>query len=466
MPKFHSTVSRRDFMKGIGLASAGLGAAAAAAPVFHDLDEVTSAPDFSPKMPWWVKTTDTPTVEIDWTLMQRFDQQECCFVDGYVKFFDEATRAAHSAESGRQSAEFLQAATPGAALRDRAIASSVGAMRGSHSGNDDAFIGPRRAATPEQRGVSKWSGSPEENARMVRNVAKLFGASTVGFVQLESATTEKFIWSIDKDRKKINFENVDVPYETETTRVIPNKARTVVIFTTQVSEHMQQIREPLGDVTRSQSYARGFNIEVQLAEFCRGLGYQGMSQTGNNGLFTKNALAVMAGLGEMGRFSYILFPNLGPTPRTWAMITDLPLAPTTPIDAGMTRFCHTCKKCAEHCPKSALSLETDPTYETLGPWNMLGAKRWQYHAPDCYSQVRGNQVNWNICQAVCTFTKLDDSSIHEVIQATVANTGLFNGFFRTMDDVFGYGEPRDATDWWETDIIAFGYNNTRAGGVA
>jgi hypothetical protein len=319
MPKFHSTVSRRDFMKGLGLAGAGLGAAAATAPVFQDLDEVASASDFSPKQPWWVKTVDEPTIEIDWTLMKRFDQQESCFVDGYNKYYDEATRAAHSAESSRQRTEFLNQSTPGAALRDYALASSVSAMRGEFSGNSKAFIGPRRASTPEQRGVSKWSGSPEEAASMVRNVAKLYGAATVGFMQLDPATTEKFIWSYDLDRKKINFENVDVPYETETTRVIPNKARSVVIFTTQVSEHMNQIREPLGDVTRSQAYARGFNIEVQLAEFVRGLGYQGMAQTSNNGLFSKNPICVMTGLGEIGRFSYILFPSLAPTTRHWAM---------------------------------------------------------------------------------------------------------------------------------------------------
>ena len=43
MSKFHSTVTRRDFMKGLGLAGAGIGAAAAASPVFHDLDEVAAS---------------------------------------------------------------------------------------------------------------------------------------------------------------------------------------------------------------------------------------------------------------------------------------------------------------------------------------------------------------------------------------------------------------------------------------
>jgi len=41
MSKFHSIVSRRQFMKGLGLTGAGIGAAALTAPMFHDLDEVS-----------------------------------------------------------------------------------------------------------------------------------------------------------------------------------------------------------------------------------------------------------------------------------------------------------------------------------------------------------------------------------------------------------------------------------------
>ncbi|GMW05186.1 MAG: hypothetical protein AMXMBFR85_11660 [Dehalococcoides mccartyi] len=69
MQNFHSTLSRRDFMKGIGLAGAGFGAAAATAPVFRDLDEGASiAANTYKKNPWWVKERNycDPTTPIDW----------------------------------------------------------------------------------------------------------------------------------------------------------------------------------------------------------------------------------------------------------------------------------------------------------------------------------------------------------------------------------------------------------------
>src|SRR5271169_6697270 len=72
MSKFHSTVSRRDFMKGLGLA--GIGGAALVAPVFHDLDEVMSSDEANSNRPWWIKERDieNPTTGIDWSVMQRY----------------------------------------------------------------------------------------------------------------------------------------------------------------------------------------------------------------------------------------------------------------------------------------------------------------------------------------------------------------------------------------------------------
>ena len=72
MSKFHSSMSRRDFMKALGLAGAGVGAAAAAAPVFHDLDEVMASGGLE-KHPWYVKEREIndPTTDIDWNIAER-----------------------------------------------------------------------------------------------------------------------------------------------------------------------------------------------------------------------------------------------------------------------------------------------------------------------------------------------------------------------------------------------------------
>ena len=76
MSKYHTTVSRREFMKGLGLVGAGLGAAAATTPVFHDLDEVTSSKSSHPEMRWWIKERDYEdiTTPIDWTVFAPYDR--------------------------------------------------------------------------------------------------------------------------------------------------------------------------------------------------------------------------------------------------------------------------------------------------------------------------------------------------------------------------------------------------------
>ncbi|QBX63425.1 twin-arginine translocation signal domain-containing protein [Dehalococcoides mccartyi] len=73
MSEFHSTISRRDFMKALGLTGASIGVASAASPIFHDLDEVSSSASATWKRPWYVKQTDEPTMEVDWDKLERYD---------------------------------------------------------------------------------------------------------------------------------------------------------------------------------------------------------------------------------------------------------------------------------------------------------------------------------------------------------------------------------------------------------
>ena len=65
MAKYHSTTSKsvsRRLLSKIGLG------------VARDLDEVAASPMAKWERPWWVKTVDKPTVDIDWDVVERFDE--------------------------------------------------------------------------------------------------------------------------------------------------------------------------------------------------------------------------------------------------------------------------------------------------------------------------------------------------------------------------------------------------------
>ena len=83
------------------------------------------------------------------------------------------------------------------------------------------------------------------------------------------------------------------------------------------------------------------------------------------------------------------------------------------------------------------------------------------------------------CLASCTFTKYDVAGIHEVVAGTVSVTPIFNGFFKTMDDAFGYGlrgrrhddfeigksDVDDGPDsWWGLTVPIYGIDTTVGGG--
>jgi hypothetical protein len=65
MAVYHGTTSKNVIRK--LLSKIGLGKA-------RDLDEVAASPLAQWKRPWWVKTVDKPTVDIDWDVVERFDE--------------------------------------------------------------------------------------------------------------------------------------------------------------------------------------------------------------------------------------------------------------------------------------------------------------------------------------------------------------------------------------------------------
>lgn len=169
MPNFHSSLSRRDFMKGLGVAGAGLGTAAATAPVFQDLDDVISSPNAEWKRPWWVKyrELDDPTTEIDWSLMNRWDARQTGQAPGIqAKYLgvDEIKKRYANVLTNKVNA--ITNNTPGQTLKDYALSSGAGFFM--NVPYVTTFMGPQKVATPQSMNVPVWQGTPEENSRMLR----------------------------------------------------------------------------------------------------------------------------------------------------------------------------------------------------------------------------------------------------------------------------------------------------------
>lgn len=69
--------------------------------------------------------------------------------------------------------------------------------------------------------------------------------------------------------------------------------------------------------------------------------------------------------------------------------------------------------------------------------------------------------NWNTCMRACTFSKLEEALIHKVIHMTLSTTGMFNGFFANMDELFGYNTEITPDEWWTRDILPFDQDTTQ-----
>ncbi|MFU8840093.1 MAG: reductive dehalogenase [Nitriliruptoraceae bacterium] len=466
-------VSRRDFFRltggtaGVVAASAAISKGASSPAFAQGLDEAAQGAnggDSIHKRPWWVRTVDEPTTEIRWGEKERISEMtRTVRGPGLAGYVGEERVEQMGAISAENKLRRILDNEPGYGLRDW----SLNAANGGTARVPMTFLPPREGIdTPESLGVPRWEGTPTENANMIRAALRHMGAATVGFVELDPDTTEKLIYSQDPDGKVLEFEDVDLGYETDDKRVIPLSARWVITYTVQMSEETMRLSPtPIGGQTTGICYARFTQIQAMLQRFLVGIGYEALGEASINALGISPAFGVLAGLGEMSRLNRMITPEFGPMVRVFKLVTDLPLEPTKPIDAGIMRFCETCKICAEECPSDSLSFEDEPFWETRGDWNEPGHKAWFEDSPSCMEYWRtGPGTNCGICFSVCPYAKKDETLVHGLVKATSATTGLFNGFFRSMDDAFGYGE-RDPAEWWSLDLPEYGIDTQRTATV-
>lgn len=493
MNRFHTTVSRRDFMKGLGIGSTGLGGMALIAPVFHDLDEMTSSEDTAPKRPWWVKTVDEPTVEIDWTVVDRYDARLTAHSEAVMgRYLGLAKYRQDAANKSVAELDLIKANSPGRDLRSASLcdASIIGMSRG---GAAMAWRGPETVRTPEQRGVTKYNGTPEENPKTFRAAMRYFGATAVGAAPLDSnhkklVSTHPQVVSGDYMNnwpppdtylRRIVFEDVDQAYTTPEKYVIPNKEMWAGSYTMGMSKEM--FRAAPSAIATGANCLRYRNRGITMPDmqnFTRGLGYQLLEQPYPS--IPAIASAVLTGNAENGRNSgYCLSPDFGSVNGYFDFMTDLPLEHTKPIDAGLFRFCHTCKKCAEVCPNKAVSFDNEPTWDppkskikpltpALDPkvddpeFHQRGKKVFWKDEIACQQVINSNPFGCIQCQGNCTFNVNTGAMIHEVMHSMLSTTPGLNGFFWNAGKAFGYGlrTDEDMNNFWKTELPAWGYDSS------
>jgi len=463
--KYHSTLSRREFLRTLGLGGTGAGLSALLPHIgnmpVRDLDEMMALPIASMKRPSWVKTADKPTVEIDWPQVQRFDYHHVMWASGLRRALgnEQYDKVFIDARVNRRL--WISENRPGSRLQDVAL-------KEANHWAPVSFLGPQTSPTPESLQVPRYEGSPEENGRLITAFMRLHGASHVGFVQLETDTTEKLIYAYDTGageaqgpRLDIIDSNFALDQTAEGYRVIPKKARWVIVYTMRMADEL--MKRPITEVgDRSHYYMYNLKslLQGQLQNFLRTLGYMCLGEASNfNALGVHTGFAVMAGIGEMCRIGHVITPEYGIQQRVQMVITDLPLPPGSPVDFGVMNFCRTCKKCADYCPARAINPATEPTWDNDGLfYRATGVKRWWLNEPLCNAYIR--RVNGcATCFAVCPFSKRHNMSYNEVFRRSVATNPVLNPFWRRADDfLFGDGIHGDANKFWEMDLPPWGYD--------
>jgi epoxyqueuosine reductase QueG len=154
-------------------------------------------------------------------------------------------------------------------------------------------------------------------------------------------------------------------------------------------------------------------------------------------------LAIDAGLGELGRFGYLIADRFGPRVRLFAVQTDMPLIPDKPVDLGAQKFCEACLKCAESCPSKSIPQDREKTV-------VRGIERWKLSEETCFEYWGKIGTDCCVCMAICPYSR-PYRGIHKVVRLMLKLSFLARVLLPHVDNIM-YGrrwKPRRALDWMD-----------------
>jgi len=264
--------------------------------------------------------------------------------------------------------------------------------------------------------------SQEEAARRVKGFTRQLGARSVGVTRINP------LW-VYSHRGEIFYENWE-----QWGRKIAIDHSYAVVFAVEMDWKMVSTAPHTPSVAESaHCYSKGAWISTQLAAFIANLGYAATANHSRHYDLLLTPAAVDAGLGELGRFGYLITKELGPRARIFAVTTDLPMVCDQPVDFGVEDFCKFCKKCAYCCP--SVSIPDGEQQE------VNGSLRWKLNAETCFGYWAKAGTDCNICMRVCPWSH-PRTFPHRVVISLVVRNKWARRLFFLMDDLFYGKKPK------------------------
>jgi reductive dehalogenase len=270
---------------------------------------------------------------------------------------------------------------------------------------------------------------PEKAACAVKGLARRLGADLVGICRVNPA------WAYSH-RGEIFYGNWE-----DWGKELPAPLPFAVVIATEM-DHTNVGAGPHTPALFESAcnYSKGAFITTILTRWFTGMGYRAVAQHSRHYDLNMVPLAIDAGLGELGRFGYLIADNFGPRVRLFAVTTDMPLTVDRPIDLGADGFCRRCLKCAESCPSKSIAVG--------GKTVVNGIEKWKLDAESCFDYWGRVGTDCSICMGVCPFSR-PNRGLHRLVRWMIRRSALAQRVFPAIDN-FVYGKrwnPRPAKMW-------------------
>ena len=264
------------------------------------------------------------------------------------------------------------------------------------------FLTAHRVGASERR----EDAVPEEIAREIKKVAKLFGADLVGITYQD----ERWVYS----HKYIRATEDAVPMD------LPEGLTTVVVVCHGMDHDLlRTVPSALSGTATSLGYSDDVVTLLALAQYIRNLGYRAYASM--NDTASSIPFAIKAGLGEYGRHGMLITPEFGPRIRIGKVFTDLELSHDRPTRFGVKEFCDVCRRCSDACPPEAIAKE-DASEIVHNQSNIRRVEKWTTDAEKCFGFWATQMTDCSICVRVCPYkprlsslAQQDSGSSHELV---------------------------------------------------